>query len=476
MKVIKTYTDLINCKTEEERAHFLLEALSDHKSSEKYKLARIAQEYYDGENHDIMRVQKLIFDAQGVAHVDKFKANHKIPSNFFQFAVDQEVSYLLSNGITFTKDDTSGKLGENFAETIMDALTHAMIDGTSFGFWNKDHLEMFPFADDESHPGFIPLYDEETGMLRAGIRYWQLTDKTPIRMTLFEADGVTEYVCGTGKEPRIMKEKTPYVLNVEKSNLIGERVVGGSNHDAIPIVPLLYRAKGRSAIAGKRYTIAALDLVTSGLINNVSEGDLIYWVLTNCGGMSEKEDMEFLRQMMTTHVVHAQGDDGANAQPHQIEAPYKATMESADMLKKRLYEDFQTFDASAVTAGYQTATAIRASYVPLDLKVDKTEGMVTRFIKSILSLACVDDVPSYTRNMIVNKAEEVTTVLQAAEYLDDEYITRKILTVLGDADQADEVLRRRDAESAARYDSGDDDDADEESGTGDATEGVAGFR
>ena len=32
-------------------------------------------------------------------------------------------------------------------------------------------------------------------------------------------------------------------------------------------------------------------------------------------------------------------------------------------------------------------------------------------------------------------------MLQASQYLDDEYVTRRILTLLGDADQADEVIQ-----------------------------------
>ena len=42
-------------------------------------------------------------------------------------------------------------------------------------------------------------------------------------------------------------------------------------------------------------------------------------------------------------------------------------------------------------------------------------------------------------------------VLQAAEYLDEEYVTTKILTLLGDADKASEVLKRKDAEANDRY-------------------------
>jgi uncharacterized membrane protein YkvA (DUF1232 family) len=42
-------------------------------------------------------------------------------------------------------------------------------------------------------------------------------------------------------------------------------------------------------------------------------------------------------------------------------------------------------------------------------------------------------------------------VLQCAEYLDDTYVTTKILTLLGDSDKVDEVLKRKDAEAADRY-------------------------
>ena len=116
------------------------------------------------------------------------------------------------------------------------------------------------------------------------------------------------------------------------------------------------------------------------------------------------------------------------------------------MLKKKLYEDFQCFDAAAVTAGQQTATAIKASYVPLDLKVDRFEAEVTRFIVEILRLAGIDDQPSYTRNQIINKTEEVQALMLAAQYYDDEYITKKLLTINGDIDQYEAMAKRKAAE------------------------------
>ena len=41
--------------------------------------------------------------------------------------------------------------------------------------------------------------------------------------------------------------------------------------------------------------------------------------------------------------------------------------------------------------GKATATAIKASYVPLDLKTGKFESCVTRCIKGILAVAGLDD-------------------------------------------------------------------------------------
>lgn len=44
------------------------------------------------------------------------------------------------------------------------------------------------------------------------------------------------------------------------------------------------------------------------------------------------------------------------------------------------------------------------------------------------------------------------TLLMAAPYADDEYVTTKALTILGDADMVDDVLKRRAADDLGRFD------------------------
>lgn len=442
-----TYQDLIAVgKDEKARIGFIRRAINEHKGSEAYKMAVDAELYFKGENPTINRYEKIIYDMQGRAHRDMYTANHKIASSFFGLDVRQEVSYLLGNGVTFQNDATKDKLGKKFDLEIVRAGKSALIAGVSFGFWNLDHVDVFKLRE------FVPLYDEENGSLMAGIRFWQVAKDKPLRATLYEEDGYTDYIQRSGEDMTVKKEKRSYILHLRSTEADGTEIYDGENYPSFPIVPLKNGEDALSELTGKRNTVDALDLCTSNMVNNVDEGNLIYWVLTNCGGMEDMDDAKFLDKVRTTHIVHAgvEGDEGATAEPHTIEAPFSGTEATIDMLKCKLYEDFQAFDSSAVSAGNQTATAIAASYTPLDLKVDDFEASVTEFILGILALAGIDDEPSYTRSRIINKSEETQTILMGADYYDDEYITKKLLTINGDADQYDALMERKAAEETER--------------------------
>lgn len=440
---MKTYQDLIDVgEIEKDRMEFIRTVISEHKETDSYRMAVDAEQYYSGENPTINRYEKILYDLQGKAHRDMYTANHKIASKFFGLVVDQENSYLLGNGVSFEGVSTKKKLGKSFDISMQKAGENAIISGVSFAFWNYDHVEIFKLTE------FVPLYDEETGGMRAGIRFWQIDDSKPLRATLYEMDGYTEYMQKRGEDMAVLKPKSRY-QKIIVSNALSTEIYDGQNYPGFPIVPLKYNERCRSALSGRRNTIDALDLATSNMVNNVDEGNLIYWVLTNCGGMDDLDDVKFLERLKTLHVTHLD-DEGAKAEPHKLEAPFDGTEATIDMLTKRLYADFQAFDSAAVSAGNQTATAIRASYVPLDLKVDKYERQMTEFINGILAIAGIDDEPTYTRNAIINKMEETQTVLLGASYFDDEYITKKLLTILGDADAFNEMMKRKDAEELDR--------------------------
>lgn len=292
-----------------------------------------AESYYDGLNPTINRYEKILYDMQGRAHKDMWTANHKLASRFFGMAVDQEVSYLLGNGVTFADETTSKKLCADFDQEVMGAARAAKICGVSFGFWDLTHLRVFSLLE------FVPLYDEENGALKAGIRFWQVASDKPLRASLYEQDGFTEYFQPKNKDMEVLQEKRSYKLVVRAAEIGETEIFDGGNYPDFPIVPLKNNRHCLSEIAGKRNTIDALDLASSNMINNVDEGNLIYWVISNCGGMDDIDDAKFIERLKTMHVAHTNGDDGAKAEAHTIEAPFEGTNSTIDMLKKKLYED-----------------------------------------------------------------------------------------------------------------------------------------
>ena len=307
---ILTYEDWLACEDDEKKkVEFIQRAIDEHERSDEYKAAVAAQLYYDGENPTIGNYEKIIYDMKGLAHVDMWSANHKIASQFFNFAVNQEVAYLLGNGVRFAKEETKKKLGKIFDVRTLKAELYARIAGQSFGFWNKDHLDIFKFTE------FVPIKGEETGEIMLGIRYWKLAENKPLRVTLFEIDGYTEYIRRPSKELEVLNEKQPYKLNGVRTEAEGYTIREGENYDGFPIVPLYANEAHKSAINGKRNTIDALDLVTSNMVNNCDEGNLIYWVLTNCGGMDDIDDAKFIEQLKTTHVMYRQKQPGPQKEP-----------------------------------------------------------------------------------------------------------------------------------------------------------------
>ena len=442
---IKTYQDLLEVgENERDRMEFVLSAIREHKGSELYKTAYDAELYYKHQNPTIMRFQKWVYNQMGQKVPDIWSPNNKIASNWYNYFTTQAVSYLLGNGVTLKKESNKEKLGKDFDKIVQDVATHAKNGGVAFGYWNNNHLECFDLT------MFVPLYDEDDGSLKAGIRFWQIDDNRPLHATLYEFDGLTDYVKKKDKDVEVLKPKRAYKETTKSTKAEGIYDRRVENYPGFPIVPL-WNINRQSDLVGNRGTIDAYDLMISGLINNVSDGEFIYWILKNCGGMDSTDDAKFIEQLKLTRVAHADGDDGASVEAHNVNVEFQATAEALDRLTAQLYTDFMALKVQDVSAGSVTATQIQAAYEPINQKTDQFEYQVTEFINGILALAGIEDEPTYTRSQMSNQSETLEMVLQSAEYLDEEYITTKILTLLGDADKAQEVLKRKDAEAADRY-------------------------
>ena len=231
-----------------DKKSFIVMAINQHKSSEDYQMAMDADEYDKQKNVTIVNYVKTIWTMSGSPVVDFTASNAKITSNFFHRLNVQRNTYLLGNGVTFKKEQTKKKLGDEFDDVLGDIAYYAQIHKVGFGFWNYDRLYAFKYTE------FVPLYDEGSSALKAGIRFWQLDDDKPMYIVLYEEDGYTKYVLnGRDSKEQLeeMQAKKKYVQSVKYTDAGGEEVVGGFNYSSLPIIPMWGNKRHQSTSASK---------------------------------------------------------------------------------------------------------------------------------------------------------------------------------------------------------------------------------
>ena len=409
-----------------------------------YRIAFDAEEYDRQRNVTILSYQKLLYTLQGRAVPDNYSANHKVASNFFNRFVTQENQYLLGNGVTLEQESNKKKLGQNFDVMLQKAGRNALVQAVCFCFWNWDHLEVYKLTE------FVPLYDEEDSSLKAGIRFWQVDRDKPLRATLFELDGYTDYLQPKNSGFALLHKKRPYQQTVRQSQADGIEFLDGKNYPGFPILPLWGNQHHQSELVGLRQSIDAYDLIKSGFANDLDDASQIYWTLENAGGMDDISLAQFLERMKTVRAAVIDGDAGAKAEAHTMEVPYASRLAYLERLEQDMYHDFQALNVTALQGGQKTATEINAAYQPFDNKVDQFEYCVIEFLQGLFQLIGIQDQPSFKRSRIVNQLEETQMVLMAANYLDDETILNHLPWLT--PDEVQEILRRKDAENMQRLD------------------------
>jgi len=461
---MKFYEDLLEVTQKENDNNdnlfdFILDAIASHKRTPLYQEAVTAYEYFKKRNVTITKYQKLLYTLSGEAVPDNYSANYKFTNAFFPIFVKQENAFLLGNGVTFNEDETKEVLGGNkFDKQLYFAGEYALWGAVSFLFFNLDHIDVFKVTE------FVPLIGEEDGALHAGIRFWQIDSQRPLRATLYEEDGYTEFIWDdketdaagnvTKLKGRILKDKQAYKQIVSVSEADGTEILDGKNYPSFPIVPLWANMEHQSELTGLREKIDGYDLIQSGFANDLDDASQIYWIIQNAGGMDEVDLKKFMDQIKRVKAAVVE-DDAAKAEAHTIELPYQARQAALSDLRDSLYRDAMALDTDKISAGGNvTATAIESAYENLELKCDGYEYCVTEAIDSILKLAGVEDSPTYHRRKTTNQPEVTNMVLSTGEYLDDESMLKHLPFL--NIDEVDEILERKDAEEMARYEEDED--------------------
>lgn len=445
-----TYQDYLEYKAAGKLAEFVGMVITRHKGSAEYRTALIADEYDAERNSTILQFARTIFTASGMQVPDETLSNMKLTSAFFPRLNTQRCTYSLGNGLTFSDEDTAKKLGFGADKTIKDAGYYGLAHGVSFLYWAYDCLKMFRLTE------FAPLYDETTGKLSAGVRFWQLTSDKPLHATLYEPDGYLDFKSadgGTAELRPLTDELQAYRMTVATTPATTGEQVTADNYGALPIVPLYGTRLRQSTLVGMRSKIDAYDIVQSGFANDLQDCAQIYWIVSGAGGVTENELKKFRERLLYRHIAEIDGNN-VTITPHTQEIPHEARKELLTQLRGQIYEDFGALDVHTISAG-ATNDHIDAAYQPLDENADDFEYQVIEAVRGLLALQGVDAetaTPQFKRNRVSNHKEQVEVVLMEAPYLDEETILKKLPNI--SEEEVQSILAKKTEEDGDRFGTG----------------------
>jgi hypothetical protein len=442
LKTFQDYEAVKNTGSELAIMEFVKALIEEYKSTEEYKIAQTAEAYDKQQNTFMKNYKKYIVLETGETVEDKYSPNHKVCSNFYHQFTTQLANYVLSNGVSFEKKSTKDKLGKDFDEKIIELAIKAMHGKRAYGFFNKDHLEVFSNYKSTDNAVFIALDDEETGILRAGVRFWQIDDYKPMYATLYDEQDYITYVFKPNKESQIRYDRQPYIKNY--SRMYGETTYTiGNIQSTIPIFTMWGNGIHTSEIEGMKETIDLYDLTLNANGNDLDSA-MLYWLVHGGEGMNQKELVRFLKQLQSQRVASVDNDRAV--EPVTVSPPTEARERLLAMLERRLYDDFGMLDVTSLSAGNVTATQITAAYEKMDLKASALELQITKFIRQLLAYLNIDDTPTYTRSRLINRMETVNILGMLEPLLTKEYRTRKGLEMLDDGDKAEEMIVQKEKE------------------------------
>lgn len=440
-----TYQDFIKDVNENGYNVAIANAVNDWKNGTIYKNAVAADLYDKQQNPTLKQINALKTQMSHQTYGGMVTADIKseISSNFFHRLNTQRNTYLLGNGLTFPADTVKDKLGADFDTQIKKAGYNALIHGVTFGFWNGT-LNIFEATE------FCPLWCEETGVLMAGIRFWQVDSTKPTFFTLYEADGYTDFKLD-GAEWSTVKEKSKYIVTMRYTEAEGASVADEHNYSALPIIPFWGNNLKQSTLVGLRSLIDAYDVVNSGFADDLKEMQQMFWVLKNYNGMTTDDLQKFMRRISYFKIVTMDRSDDGEITPYRQEVPYQSRQVFLDSIRKQIYEGFGAFDVHTVSAG-ATNDHIEAAYQPMDEEADDFEYQVIQFVQqlgALLGIPAEDCTPQFKRNRISNQKEQVEMLIMEAPYLDEYTLIGKLPNV--SPDEREEIMKRKSAEDIEKF-------------------------
>ena len=392
-----------------------MKAAQKFRESEQFAYYKYGDDYYKGRNTAIMgRDPKCYVEGFGAVS-NPYKANHRLASVYLQKIVDQKVGYLLGNGVNFTdetfKPDNYGPVFDDF---MQDLGTTAAKKGRGWVYFyvDKGKLKMIEVAPEQ----ITPVYDENDELSEIIRQYTREIGGKEMQITLvYDSDGVTEYHKIKNKW-EMTSQYGHYSTDLSQYG----SVISTEEHSfgAVPFVELKNNPDCLSDLYPIKALIDIYDIVNSDFANNIDDMQDAFFVIKNFQGDNYNE---FLSQLKKTKAVKV-GEDG-DVTTSQLQIPTEARSVFLTLTDANIFKFAMAVDTTKLSGNSLTNVAIKAQFADLDLKTDKFESQVRKFVKDIMDFIGLyegktyDATVKFNRSMIVNEAEMIEAVNKSAMLL-----------------------------------------------------------
>ena len=427
-------------------------------SSERKSQAKVGQRYYDGE-HDILHYRLFYYDADGELQEDKTRSNIKISHPFFTELVDQQAQYML-NGDEFVKSDIPELQAEldkvfndDFISELTETITSTVTKGFGYMYCYKNSANDFKFENADAM-GVVEVRAKDTDDNCEYVIYWYIDKNTKAnkkvkRIQVWDKERIYFYM--QTDDGAIIEDDT------EDINPRPHIIYRNSNDDEslyydtlgfIPFFRLDNNRKQQSGLKPIKALIDDYDLMACGLSNNIQDSAEAYFVVSGFQG----DNLDELIQNVKVKK-HIGVDAGGNLDVKTVEIPYQARATKLALDETNIYRFGMGFNSAQIGDGNITNVVIKSRYALLDLKCDKLEKNLKKFLREMVQIV-LDDINKrnntdyqqkdvyfdFEREVITNasdnasikkieadtKAVEINLLMGLAQVLDSETVIQLI--------------------------------------------------
>ena len=350
-----------------------------------------AQRYYEG-NHDITNYKLFYYDGDGMLKEDKTKSNIKISHPFFMELVDQLVQYMLSgkDSFVYSSDESLQKVldkqfnnNDAFKAELHELLTGVSVKGSEYMYMYRDSKDRLRFEVADSL-GIAEVRGKDTSDHCDYIVRWYIDridkDSEKIRKIEVWDNEKTTFFIEEGDKGIILDQNVelnprPHTVYQKGDSFYSE------SFGLIPFFRIDNNVKKRSDLYPIKALIDDYDLMSCSLSNNLQDLTEGIYVVKGYNG----DNLTELITNMKTKKAIGVGEEG-DVDIKTVAIPYEARKVKMELDEKNIYRFGMGFNSAQIGDGNITNVVIKSRYALLDLKSNKLEMRLRKFIRELVSV------------------------------------------------------------------------------------------